>query len=102
MVDISKCIESDYLTIDMVKNSSTKRIVMIGEGQLKINDYGNLRLELPIEIDKIAVKYTPNKQSLINFSRVWGKETKNFIGKIAEVSTKIKQNRELIIAKPIE
>jgi len=81
MVDGTQAMESRYLNADTVRESKTKKLVILNEGEYQESDYG-LKLTLDVEIDGRTKLWRPNKDTCCNIGDKYGKETKKWIGKL--------------------
>lgn len=93
--------EYKYLSKELVKRSNTKKIVFLNSGIDQKNKFGDAATFI-VEIDNIQTEYTPNSQSVVNLVNAWGYESREWVGKVAEVYIEIKDNKEIIIAKPFK
>ena len=100
MVDATQAMESEYVTVDVVRNLTKKQLVITGEGSYEETDWG-AKLTLPVQLeggrDK---KYRPNKDSAKNLAALYGRNSKNWLGKIIALSTIIIMGKECVIAVP--
>ena len=104
MVDTTEAMESQYITADLVKASPTKQLVVTGEGEYEnatFNNETSKRLTIPVEIDGKAKIWRPNKDSVKNFNAEFGKESKNWVGKVARLQVVTVQGKETALAIPI-
>lgn len=102
MVDCTKAL-GNWLNVDMVKSSNVRKMVIIGEGLYKELTYGNTSeykeaLVLPVEYDKNVLEWKPNQMSVRNLSRVWGKDTKAWVGKVVTLRVTTIRGKESIEA----
>ena len=96
-MDATQYGESDYVTVELVKSSPTKKAVIIGDAKSEETDFG-LKLRLPVEIDGKRKTYSPNKDSVKNIIQVLGKETKAWLGKAVTFTVLSVMGKESIIA----
>lgn len=101
MVGTSKALESEFLTVKFAEESLTKEFVVLGEGSYEQTDYGE-KLRVPVEIDGKQKIWTPNKDSVKNCRRVWGLDTKEWIGKRARVHIISVQGKDCLNVVPVE
>lgn len=99
MVDSTEAMESQYLTADIVKESNTKKLLVVTEGNYEETDYGN-RLTMGVCIDGKNKTWRPNRDSVKNLSRAYGKDTKDWVDKAATLQVISIQGKDSIIATP--
>jgi len=98
MVNISELLESEYLSVEFVKNSPTKKALIINQGTEKVFD-GKKSLELLVSIDGKQKIWKLNKTSLKNLSTAWGKDSNLWVNKLISFSVLPMQGgREAVIA----
>lgn len=104
MVDVTEAIESKYVGVQFVRNSPTKKLVILGEGGFEETNFENegkkQKITLPVEIDGKHKSYRPTKDSIKNLSDSWGKDTKMWTGKIAKLSIITIAGKECVLAQP--
>lgn len=89
MVDVTQAMESSYVNADLVRASTTKKCVILDEGEyieaeFKGNKYA--KFQLTVEIDMKKKIWAPNKDTLKNLSEEWDTNTKTWVGKIVKLS----------------
>lgn len=97
MVDISEALESDYLTVDFVKQSPSKKLVIIDPGSYQDTDFGR-RLTMKVNIDGKIKVWRPNRDSIENLSS-YGNDTLQWVSKLVNLNVEKRQGREAVIAK---
>ena len=101
MVGTDEALESRYLTAELVKNSPTKRLVVIAEGGYEEVTYDNettRRLTLPVEIDGKEKLWRPNRDSISNMKEVFGADTRSWVRCTAKLQIIKMQGKESVIA----
>jgi len=95
MVDMTPIAEGQYLTVEIVSNSKSKKVVVLSEGEIveKESQDGEkyTQLMLDVEIDKKIKKAKLNAVScrqLMDFYKIT--DTKYLVGKVLDVSVKTK------------
>ena len=104
-MDLTKFNESQYLNADIVRNSPTKKVVILSQGAAVISEYNGItteQFEVLIEIDGKQKKWKPNLDSRKNLSDAWTTESSNWIGKMAKVRVVSVMGKDSIIAQPAE
>lgn len=101
MVDVTRATESKYLNSDIVKNSPTKKLVILNGGEYVEGDYGE-RFQLECEIDGKKKIWSPNKDTLLNLMGEFGLYTELWIGKIVKLQTVKLRGKDAIIGIPFE
>ena len=98
-MDLKNFIEGDNLNANIVKNSVSKKAVIISQGFFKKMNDGVNKFEIVIEMDGKQWNYIPNKESLQNISFKYGYETSSWIGKTINFGIKMMSNmKEGVIA----
>lgn len=95
-MDATQYGESDYVTAELVKASSTKKVVVVGDAKTEETDYG-VKLTVPVELDGKPKKYRPNKDTVKNLISVFGKDTKSWIGKTIDMQVITVMGKESVI-----
>ena len=94
MVDVTQAMESDFVNVDLIRESPTKMATILNEGEYQDAEYQGkkyTKFNIEIEIDFKRKIWSPNKDSVKNISDVYGKDSKNWVGKQV-VFRVIKQN----------
>lgn len=99
MADISEALESNFLTVDVVKNSATKKCVVVDPGSYEDDDFGNRKLSMKVNIDGKVKKWRPNISTVENL-KVWGMDTTAWLGKVIVLTVDKQGGRELVIGRP--
>ena len=99
MADISEALESNFLSVDVVKNSTTKKCVVVDPGSYEDDDFGNRKLSVKVNIDGKVKKWRPNISTVENL-RVFGMDTTAWMGKVIDLSVDKQGGRELVIGRP--
>lgn len=104
MVDTTKATESKYLTKEIVQKSTTKKAVIINEGEFKDTEFDGKKmskLQLSVEIDKEQKLWQPTKDSIKNMQGSWGMDSKNWVGKLVTLQIVSIKGKESILGVPI-
>jgi len=98
MVDTREFLEGNYISVDLVKASKTKKLFVLGEGEAEDTEFGR-KLTLPVEIDTKKKIWRPNKDSISNMQHLGG-NSKNWVG--AEVHLRIvtMRGKECVLGVP--
>lgn len=99
MVNATKAMESKYVNVDLIRESPSKKAIILGEGEYVEGDYGE-KLELPIEIDGKQKTWSPNKDSVKNMNSEWGVETRNWISGIVKYSIIKTNGKDVVLGLP--
>jgi hypothetical protein len=94
---------SDYIggntvTVDVLKASKTKQLVILSEGSEKSID-NKKKLEFLVEMDGRRKNWTMNATTLKNLIDVYGEDTKTWVGKTIKLELTIINSREAIIGR---
>lgn len=100
MVDVSKLLESEFVTVQFVKDSRNKKGVILSGGQADTFK-DKTGLKVMVEIDGKKKFWKMNKTSLTNFANEYGNESELYIGKRVEFTIGTVNNQEAVIGKPI-
>lgn len=101
MVDSTEAMESSFVSVDLVKRSSTKKLVVVDPGVYEVDDFKNRKLTLGVNIDGKVKKYRPNKETVENL-QVLGKDTNNWVGKIIQLEIGTRASKEAVIGRPAD
>ena len=101
MVDTTKATEGKYVNADMIKNSPTKKGVIIDEGEFVEGQFGE-KFQLTIELDGKQKVWSPNKDSLLNIHDKMGKDSKFWVGTIIKFRTTIVKGKHIVIGEVTE
>jgi hypothetical protein len=104
MVDVSKAMESSYITVDLVRESPTKKCIILNEGEYVEAEYQGkkyTKFEFDVEIDKKRKKWSPNKDTVKNISEEYGRDSSNWIGKIIKLSIGKIAGKDTVNGMPI-
>ena len=80
--------ESSYLNADLVRESPTKKCVVIDGGEYVEGEFQGKtyeKFQLTIEIDGKQKKWSPNKDTVRSIASELGKDSKNWIGAIIKL-----------------
>ena len=97
--------ESAYITPDLVKQSTTKRVYICGTAKITQGKFGD-KLELPVELDGIAKTWSLNRpqvKTLQQFGTGNANPTddKHWVGKWVSLSVVKEREKDVIVATPI-
>ncbi|KKM92291.1 hypothetical protein LCGC14_1219990 [marine sediment metagenome] len=88
----------DNITLDVVKSSPSKKIVILSGGVLKEFD-GKKKLVILVEMDGRQLNYIPNKTSMKNIAEICGKESTAWIGKQVQLEIGSVNGKEAVLGK---
>jgi hypothetical protein len=100
MVDCSEALESQYLTVDLVKASPSKTIVITDPGSYELTEHKEKKLTLGVSIDGKMKRWRPNKETLNNLANVWGRQTEQWTGKRIGLELQVILGKECVVGKP--
>ncbi len=98
-MDTSNFGESAYITPELVKTSTTKRIYIAGDAKIVQGKFGD-KLELPVEIDNKPKTWGLNRDH-VKALQQFGKDSKQWLGKWVELRVVNNGQKEVIIAIPV-
>lgn len=98
MVETKTAMESQFVTADLIKESKTKRLVVIDPGNYEQTDFGS-KLSLKVRIDGKEKIWRPNKESVANLQSL-GADTEEWLGKPIQVKVEKRSGKEAVIAYP--
>ena len=101
MVDVSGMIESDFLTVEAVREAREKKLVLLDGGWPITTKWNTERLEFKVQIDKKNKTWLPNTETLRNLANYWGNDTEKWIGKVVMLSTAEKNGKKYIVGFPL-
>lgn len=102
MVNTQELTESEFLGTQFVKDSTTKKAVILNSGTVEPSKDGNYKqLQLLVEIDGRQKKWKLNKISLRALQSKYGNNSELYVGKVVTFSTMLLQGgKEAIIGNP--
>lgn len=98
MVDTKQAMESEFVTVDLVKSSPTKKLVVVEPGSYEESEFGT-RLTVKVNIDGTLKRWRPNKESVENM-QVYGSDTTEWVQKIVNLKIEKRSGKECVIAMP--
>lgn len=100
-MDVKDLLEGDYIGVQLIKDSPTKRGVILSGGIVEsYSETSGKSLKVLVEIDGKQKFWRMNKTSLHNFAAVYGYESRAYVGKIVIFETARIQNKEAVIGRP--
>lgn len=104
MVNVTQAMESSYIDVDLIRNSPTKKAVILNEGDYVSGEYNGkkyIKFEILVEIDKKQKTWAPNKDSVKNIAAEYGEDSKNWIGKFIKLQLMKVNGKDQINAQVI-
>lgn len=102
-MNTDKALESDFLSVGMIKNSPTRKCLILGEGESKEMIFENKKktlVFLPINIDGKEKTWRLNKPSIKNMQEL-GHDSKSWIGRTVDLKITEMAGKECILGFPI-
>jgi len=99
MVDSRKALESEYVTVDSVKNSKTRTLVIIDSGEYEDTEWGE-RLSFKVNMDGSTKIWRPNRDSIKNIQNSFGYNTESWVSKLVSLSVVSMKGKEMVIGVP--
>jgi hypothetical protein len=91
----------DYITTDMVKKSTSKKLVIMSAGSEKEYE-GKRKPQFLVEFEGKRLNWTLNKQTVTNLIESFGPDSNQWIGRIVYLTISISHNnKEMIIGKGV-
>ena len=101
MVDVREAMESDYVTVNLVREAKEKTMIVISGGQYEETDYGR-KISIDVQIEGRPKTWRPNKISVENISKAYGMNSEAWVGKSISLEIMKIQGKECVIARPKE
>ena len=107
MPDLTKFVESKYLTADYVIQNNIESGIFLEAGKFENNvEYNREQFVIPVQLNNHEVKlYSINKKSLRALIKSFGADTNKWIGKAFALSLKRKkiygELTDVVYARPI-
>lgn len=99
MVDITEALEGQYLGVETVRNSPSKKCVVVSTGEYAETEYGK-KISILVEIDGKKKTWRLNRDTLKNMSHL-GLDTVAWIGAVVELRIVTMQGKDSIVGLPI-
>ena len=99
-MDTKHLVEGDSITIQLVKESPSKRCVILSGGSMAQDREGKQKFGMLVEIDGKQKLYRPNKTTLKPMQEKYGFESAAWIGKTINLSIGQVQGKEAILGTP--
>lgn len=102
-MDINEFLESEFLTCEYVRTSTTKKATILSSGTKELSQDGKTKkLQLLVEIDGKQKFWKLNKASLKNLKEKFGTDSNLYIGKVVGLSLQTLQGgKEGIVGTPL-
>ena len=97
-MDIKNLIGGNSVTLELVRNSPTKRAIVLSGGAMKEMIDKKEKLSMLVEMDGRQVNWIPNKTSMKNVASAYGLETNGWIGKAVRFEEGIVQGKTALLA----
>jgi len=101
VVDVTEAMEGQYLTVEDVKNAQARKVVITNGGEYAKTEYGT-RFVLEVNFDMKKKLWRPNRDTVKNLAGTWGRESKLWIGKQANLTIATINSKEVIIGVPTD
>lgn len=100
-MDVSEFMQTT-ITLDLVKQTAPGvRMAILNPGMKETHE-NRTRLKFLVEYGGRQLEYWPNKTSMQNIAKIHGTESNNWVGKLFTLEVGTVNNKEAIIAKPVE
>ena len=92
---------SDSITVQLVRDSPSKRLVIVSSGAMVQDKEGKQRFQCLVEIDNMQKSYRPNKTTIKTLQDKYGFESAGWVGKSMTLAIGQVQGKEAILGTPI-
>jgi hypothetical protein len=99
MVNIDRFCEGDYVNVEVVKASPSKRFIILDEGKTEIGKFGE-KFSFNVELDKKQKEFTPYRDAMKAMKNAWGSDSRVWIGKTGTFFVTTKGTKEVVIVIP--
>jgi hypothetical protein len=100
MMDVSKLIQGDNITVDVIGNSKNAIGVILSNGSMVPTRFGKEKLRMLVEIDNVQKLWYPNSNSLKNIAAAYGTNSDTWVGKQVKFTVESFNGRFMVIARP--
>lgn len=104
MVDTNKAIEGKYLNAEVVRNSASRKCVVLTEGEYVSKEYNGEKYEkfqFEVELDGNVKIWSPNKDTIKNLREEFGNDSIKWIGQMIKLSVGKVQGKDTVNGIPI-
>lgn len=91
---------SDSVTVQLVRDSPTKRLVILSGGAMVTDKEGKQRFQCLVEVDGMQKSYRPNKTTIKALQDKFGFESNAWVGKSMLLAIGTVAGKEAIIGTP--
>ena len=98
-MDTTQFGESQYLNTEIIKASTSKKVVVVGDAEIEDGKFGP-KLTLPIEIDGKRKKWGLNKDMVKSMQSAYGKDSRIWINQNVEFKVINVAGKEQIVCLP--
>jgi len=99
-MDTKSLTESDSITMKMVRDSPSKKLVILSAGAIQPDKEGKQRFQCLVEIDGMNKVFRPNKTTLRVLQAKYGMESSLWVGKSLILTTGVVEGKEAILGTP--
>ena len=100
-MDTKHLVEGDNMTIQLVRESPSKRCVILSSGSIAADREGKQKFGMLVDIDGKQKLYRPNKTTLKPLQEKYGFESAAWVGKALSLSIGQVQGKEAILGTPV-
>lgn len=100
MVETKDLLEGEFVNVELVKNSPTKKLVILTEGEIKDSGKFGTKLTLDVEMDGKRKRWSLNKPTMESFKPFWGTDSKNWVGKSVQLMVTEMDGKVMILGSP--
>ena len=99
-MDVTNLMLGDSVTVDVVKSSPTKALVILSGGVMKAMKDGNMKLSLLVEMDGRQLNWVPNKTTMKNLAEAFRSPlSEMWVGKKVTLFVENVKGRDAVIGK---
>jgi hypothetical protein len=99
-METNQLTESANITMSLIRNSPSKKLVILSSGSMVLDKTGQPKFEVLVEIDGQRKNYRPNKTTMRNLQKKFGTNSDSWVGKILDLSLGNIEGKDAILGVP--
>jgi len=100
MADMKEYAESEFVTVEFVKNLKSNVGRILDPGTATLNDKGQKRMQFRVHVGGKEKKYSPNKSTVELWGERLGWDSNNYVGRLIEFELFEYKGKDAIMAVP--